>query len=148
MPRLNIGKRPVPNRQQTTNGWQWPRCFLAPRAQLGIRARVVQRFSFRAISATTSKTPSMSKEPEVIFERRQAAFPQPRDASSDRAVIQAPDRGGGFMRYELASQEVATSFTRNWPLSPARFIPKAAESGGLFRYWECQTMYLCCNANR
>ena len=32
------------------------------------------------------------------------------------------------------------------PPHPAQNQRKAAESGGLFRYWECQTMYLCCNA--
>src|ERR1700731_2621046 len=42
----------VTNPRQTTNGWQLPRCFLAPRAQLGIHASIVQRLSLRAISAT------------------------------------------------------------------------------------------------
>src|SRR6516162_5997976 len=51
-PRLDIGKRPATNRRQTTNGWQLPRCFLAPRAQLGIHALIAQRLSLYAICAT------------------------------------------------------------------------------------------------
>ena len=72
MPRLDIGKRPVNRR--LTNGWQLLRCFLAPRAQLGIHALIAQRFSLDAICPTAREQIALN-----VDEARGQTRPKPSD---------------------------------------------------------------------
>ena len=76
----------APGPKSTANNERLAIASLFPRPKGSIRhTRVACATSFspRAIPATARASNSMSMEAEVIFDRPQAAFPQPRDASSD-----------------------------------------------------------------
>jgi hypothetical protein len=103
MPRLNIGKRPVPIDSKQRTAGNGLAASSPPRAQLAIRAWVVQRFSFRAISAIASKS--------------RPRFPQPGDPFSDETskFDDSPPR---------AMNDKLKSFTRKPDRLASRFMPK------------------------